>query len=296
MLSVEDEKKYILAGKIASSARAMGAKLIVPGASLLEIAETVESHIISEGGSLACPATISLNNIAAHYSPTLGDMTKINEKDTVKLDIGVHVDGFIADTAATICLDKEKKALCDCVRKALDSATKMMRPGVKTGDIGAVIQSEIESAGFNPVSNLTGHVLGKYKLHTGVSIPNVKVRSNDILEEGTVAAVEPFATDGVGFVKESGKVQIYMFKSEKPVRLMQARTVLEISKKRFNSMPFSPRWIKDISPQMQNVAIRQLVMSKALYAYPVLQESLNSTVAQAEHTVIVKDRPIVTTL
>ena len=291
----EEEKIYIHAGKIAAKARNNGAKLIVPGASALDIVESVESEIISDGGSLACPATLSINNVAAHYTPEADDKTVIGEKDVVKLDLGAHVDGFIADTATTVCLDPDKEPLNTCVKKALDEALKMIRPGINVGDIGEVIQSVITDAGFKPVSNLTGHVLGRYELHTGIGVPNIKMRSNQVLEEGMAVAIEPFATDGTGFVKESGRVQIFMFEAEKPVRLDAARKIMKLSSTRFNKMPFASRWIRDVSPQMLNFALKQLTSVKAISSYPVLQEKEGVTVTQAEHTVLVKNKPIVTT-
>ncbi|MBW6451271.1 MAG: type II methionyl aminopeptidase [DPANN group archaeon] len=295
MLSKDIEDKYILAGKIAAYARDKGKTLIVPGALAFDIVEAVEAMIIDKGGLFACPTTLSINNIAAHYTPEYGDKTIIGENDVVKLDMGVHVDGFIADTATTVCLDKDKEPMNECVKKALDEAIKAITPGVNVGYLGEIIQSVIFDAGFKPVSNLTGHVLEQYELHTGIGVPNIKMKSSKTLEDGMVVAIEPFATDGSGFVKESGHAQIFMFEVDKSIRLDAARKIMTLSKTKFNKMPFASRWIKGVSPQMINLALKQLTAIKAMASYPTLQEAKGVTVTHAEHTIIVKDKPIVTT-
>ena len=159
-----------------------------------------------------------------------------------------------------------------------------------------MIESEITSKGYRPIVNLSGHVLSSYELHSGFNIPNIKTDTRDTLEEDMVLAIEPFATDGQGLVKEISKVQIYRLVEPKPTRLDAARKILSLAKTQFHAMPFTPRWITGISPLMMDSALRQLSASNALYIYPVLKESGSGIVVQAEHTVIVKDKPIVTTM
>lgn len=286
---------YIKAGKIAANVLEKTGKKIVSGATHLDIVEHAEHMITDAGAELACPTTLSVNDIAAHYTPLAGDTTAIKEKDIVKLDIGVMINGCIADTATTICLDPQYDDMNNTAKSALQKALKLATPGTNLGDIGAVIESEITSKGYRPIVNLSGHVLSSYELHSGFNIPNIKTDTRDILEEDMVLAIEPFATDGQGLVKEISKVQIYRFVEPKPTRLDAARKILSLAKTQFHAMPFTPRWITGISPLMMDSALRQLSASNALYIYPVLKEAGSGNVVQAEHTVIVKDKPIVTT-
>ncbi len=287
---------YIRAGKIAANVLEKTGKKIVSGATHLDIVEHAEHMITDAGAELACPTTLSVNDIAAHYTPLANDTAKIQDKDTVKLDLTVMIDGCIADTAITICLDPQYDDMNNTAKSALQKALKLATPGTNLGDIGAAIESEITSNGYRPIVNLSGHVLSSYELHSGFNIPNIKTDTRDTLEEDMVLAIEPFATDGQGLVKEISKVQIYRLVEPKPTRLDAARKILSLAKTQFHAMPFTPRWITGISPLMMDSALRQLSASNALYIYPVLKESGSGIVVQAEHTVIVKDKPIVTTM
>ncbi|MFH0889803.1 MAG: type II methionyl aminopeptidase [Candidatus Aenigmatarchaeota archaeon] len=269
------------------------ALVIKPGDKLLDIADTVENEIMRKGAMPAFPANISLNEIAAHYTPTPGDEAVVKEGDLVKVDLGAHIDGYIADSAATFC--SEKSDMIVAVRNAVDAATKMMKPGIKVKDVSDAIESEIESKGFRPVNNLTGHSLDKFIFHGPVAIPNVR---NDIDYEfkiDDVFAVEPFATDGAGSVKDSEKVYIFRYFKDHNTRLQEGRQVLTLAKSDFSSLPFCERWIKGITRIKFDIAVKQLVAAGAIEAYPVLREVNKGRVAQAEHTVIIRDKPVVTT-
>ncbi len=294
-MDTETMDNYIKAGKIAAKVLNDAGKTIVSGVTCLDIVEKTEQMIKDAGAELACPTTLSINDIAAHYTPLSNDTATVKEKDTVKLDIGVMINGCIADTAKTICLDPKYDDMNNAAKSALDTVLKMATPGTNLGDIGAAIEAEITSKGYRPIVNLTGHVLSSYELHSGFNIPNIKTDTADVLEEDLVLAIEPFATDGHGSVKEINRVQIYRFIEAKPVRLDAARKILSLSRTKFHAMPFTPRWITEISPLMMDSALRQLSASNALYIYPVLKESGGGNVVQAEHTVIVRDKPIVTT-
>ena len=95
-------EKYKLAGNIAAQARNFGVDLIKPGVSFLDVANSVESKILKSGAGLAFPVNISINEIAAHFSPRHDETLVFKKGDVVKLDVGAHIDGFIADTAVTV--------------------------------------------------------------------------------------------------------------------------------------------------------------------------------------------------
>ena len=284
---------YMKAGSIANKVLEYYSKLVVPGASILDIIEKTEQKITELGAVSACPVTLSSNSIAAHDTATINDPRKISDTDIVKADLAVMIDGCIADTATTICLDPNHKDLKKTAKDAVDSAIKNAKPGTMTSEIGAIIEDIITSAGFQPIRNLTGHKLDIYKLHAGISIPNYDDGRKIEMEEGMVFAIEPFCTTGKGMIKESGSPIIFRY-IRGNTRLASARKILDLSKNKFHNMPFSKRWIQ-MNPLILDNALSNLYNSGIIECYPPLKEVSDGLVAQQEHTVIVADKPIVTT-
>ena len=292
-MNEEAMKKYILSGKINSDAKRYARKIIKPGSSLLEIAEKIEEFIKNKGGKPAFPVNLSLNNTAAHYTPEKNDATTMTEKDLLKVDIGIHIDGYISDSAFSLCFDSTHNDLIKASEKALSEAVKISVPGTKIGEIGKTIHDTITSFGFKPVSNLTGHGLGRYDVHAKYSIPNIPVNSNKTLEENDIIAIEPFATDGCGKIKESGHSSIYSLVSPKPVRSVYGRKLLKDIEE-YKTLPFAKRWI-NMNEHILEKTLNDLERQNILRSYPVLKEIDGSFVSQSEHTVIVKDNPVVIT-
>lgn len=286
--------KYIKAGEIASAARKMSKNFITPGKSILEIAEKIEKFILDSGAEMAFPVNISSNSTAAHYTPSKDDRTIINENDVVKIDIGVHVDGYIGDTAYTIVFNEKHQNLCDASRLALEAALELCTPGRQLSEISSAIESTIKNNGFSPVSNLTGHGLEQYNLHADPQIPNVKFSGDYALGEDMVIAIEPFATNGRGMIKETDNIMIFTIIGKKPVRNQDARTIMNFSEK-FGGLPFAERWIPIDSKIKIHFALRELREKGVIYDYPVLKEISGGLISQHEHTVIIRDNPIITT-
>jgi methionyl aminopeptidase len=284
-------EKYRDAGVIAAKILRQGAQGIRIGASYLDLIESIEALVHEEGAQLAFPLNLSLNEDAAHDTASPGDERVFARGDVAKLDLGVQIEGYIADTATTIDLGNNS-LLLDASEQALESAINAVRPGATAGDLGAAIQKEIESRGYRPISNLTGHGLDRYILHRPPTIPNVAVNGGVTLEEGMVFAIEPFATTGSGHVGEKTRKEIYSQISQKPVRTPSARTVLDTVKDR-KGLPFARRWLKG---KKLDITLTGLVRSQVLHVYPVLSDIPGSLVSQHEHTVIVtEDGCIVTT-
>lgn len=287
--------KYIQAGKIAKETLEYGKGLVKEGASLLEIAELIEKKIFELRGNPAFPINIGMNETAAHFTPTMQSKETIRIEDYVKLDLGVHVDGYIADTAATVRLAGKDK-LIECSEKMLEAALLLFIPGGKISEIGRIIENVAKEFGFNPVKNLTGHGLRQYDLHAGTNIYNVKNSSQKMLEEGEAYAIEPFCTAGTGFVKDSEPALIFMWLSDRPVRSIEGRKILELAKTKYTRLPFARRWLEKSFSQLKlSLALGELSQKRALHAFPQLKEVSGKPVAQAEHTVIVAKKPIVIT-
>jgi len=287
--------KYRKAGRIAAEVRTEVEKKIRPGLKLLDLANLVEGLIVKKGGGIAFPVNISLNENAAHYTPPAGDTTEIAGGDLVKVDIGVHVDGYIGDMAFTYC--SEKHPLVDAVDTILEKAIKTIRPGITVSEIGATIESAAQEQGVGLIVNLTGHTLDKFVFHGSPSIPNVKNDVGHAFKDGDVIALEPFACKTNGFIKESGGgAEIFRYLMDRPVRLTEARRILQAARDQYHELPFARRWLHEkFSPVKVAMAMRQLEGAGALESYPVLREVEGKTIAQAEHTIIVADKPVVTT-
>lgn len=287
---------YIRAGKIASEVREKSKKWVIEGAKLLEVAEKTESEIRALGGELAFPVNISLNEIAAHYTPVDNDLKVFSKEDVVKIDIGVHIGGYIADTAASIYLggDKKKAALLDASKSALENAISAIGPGVRISEISGIIEDTIRKSGYFPIANLTGHYLGRYEIHASPSIPNIRTGSKVVLKEGDVIAIEPFATDGSGEVKDAGRAMIFSFIREVSPRSDSARKIQRFAKK-LNGLPFASRNIEEPKGLLRETGLQELVSLGGLHAYPPLKEVAGGCISQAEHTVIVGDKPKVIT-
>jgi len=256
---------------------------------IFDLAEKIEKKIFDLGGKPAFPVNISINENAAHYTPDLNDIIILKEDDLVKVDIGVAVEGYIWDRAFTVCIGKETHPLIEASEKALQEALKLIKPGVKIFEISDVVEKTIAEFGFNPIRNLCGHGLEQYVQHTGPTIPNGKNTIKEEIKEGQTVAMEVFSTNGAGLVKESSPVLIYKFSQERPVRLIEARKILQKSVEDFDMLPFAKRWLSGITTGAKlELALRQLVQIGALTEYPVLKEEANGLVAQTEETVIVK--------
>ncbi len=282
---------YLRAGRIAADVLRKGAQEVKAGAEYLAVVERVEGLVLEEGALLAFPLNVSCNEDAAHDTAGTGDTRTFSAGDLVKLDLGVQVDGYIADTATTVDLGSHT-ALVAAAKTALSEAIARVKPGVQVGELGAAIQTAIEAAGYRPVVNLTGHGLARYSIHTSPSIPNFAMAGGARLEEGMVCAIEPFASTGTGHVTDRPKVEIYSQISAKPVRLPSARQIVQAVRDR-KGLPFSRRWLPVERP---DIALSTLVRSGVLHSYPVLGDRPGSLVSQAEHTVIVtSDGCIVTT-
>jgi methionyl aminopeptidase len=294
----DDElEKFKLAGKILSRVRESSKNWIKVGMPLVEIADRLEEGILELGGSLAFPANLSLNEFAAHYTPTMDDTTKFEKRDILKIDIGCHIDGYVADGAYTICFDTDKEDLAKATENAVSAALELATPGRLISEISESIENEIKALGFNPISNLSGHRLGRYIIHAEPSIPNVKIASSTRLEAGQVMAIEPFATSGKGQVIDTTNILILELADKKPTRNQEARRIISLAEK-YAGLPFAQRWIErelKISKFKLHIALKELLDNEILHAYPALREISNAPVAQTEHTVIVTNPPIVTT-
>ncbi|MEB3806114.1 MAG: type II methionyl aminopeptidase [Desulfurococcales archaeon] len=303
MSSFSDEavEKLVKAGEIAARVRDRSAGLVRSGSSAREVCEKVEELIRDMGAVPAFPCNFSVNEVAAHYTPGIDDDVKLVGMEVVKVDIGVAVDGYIADTAVTVDLSGLYERLLEASRAALERVVAIMKPNVRIYDIGRTVESTIRSYGFKPIRNLTGHTIDRWRIHAGTQIPNYPDRTtfHKRLKPGTLVAVEPFATNGRGFVREGGITNIYSYTGRRGKYKLSSieEEILQYIIDNYRTLPFTPRWLlQKFKPEEIEPAIKSLVAKGILYDYPILVEASRGMVSQFEHTfLILKDRVIVTT-
>lgn len=292
-------KKFRLSGKILRETREEMKRFVREGMPIIEICEKAEKLIREKGGNPAFPCNVSINETAAHYTSPPNNEKRIPEKSLVKVDIGVHVDGYVTDTAFTACFNPEYEILVETAEQALKAAVDHIHPGMPTSKIGGIIEGTIKNRGFKPISNLTGHSVGRYLIHAGTSIPNVPQMSLSKIKLGEVCAIEPFVTlaNAAGRVEDGTEVTIFRFLKSKSLKNPYSKQLLKHIEENFRTLPFAQRWLQGVVPKEHyREAFKELLLSKALTGYPVFIEASRKPVAQAEHTVLlVKDGCVVLT-
>ncbi len=290
-----NKEKVLKAGKIASEVREYARSFIKKDMLLIEIANKMEEKMFELGGKPAFPTCLSVNEIAAHATPAYND-SRIAE-GILKIDFGVHIEGWIADTAFSIDLEnsEENKKIIHASEEGLKAGIKLMKKGVELGEIGEAIGEKIESFGFSSIGNLSGHSVEHYILHAGVSIPNYNNKSSEVLEEG-LYAMEPFSTPGNGKVRDGKSSGIYRIVDDRNVRSQIAREILGFVVEEYQTLPFCARWLVKKFGTKALIGIKHLEENGNIHSYPELIETSGKKVAQTEHTILVeKDKIIVTT-
>jgi methionyl aminopeptidase len=283
-------EKLRLSGKILRETREEMKSFVREGMPIIEICEKAEALIRKKGAKPAFPCNVSVNEIAAHYTSPPDDTARIPEQSVVKVDIGAHVDGYLTDTAVTVCFNTEYKGLVEAAERALKAAVENIQPEMSTSKLGSIIETTIKSRGFKPVSNLTGHQVGRYVVHTGTSLPNVSQLSFSKIKLGGVYAIEPFVTlpKAAGRVENGDEVTIFRFLKSRSVQNPHAKQLLKYIEDSFRTLPFAERWLKDVVAQeYHKEAFHELLRSKTLMQYPIFVEASGKMVAQAEHTVLI---------
>jgi methionyl aminopeptidase len=282
------------AGKLAAAVRDTAAKMTKPGASVIDICMAADDMIREAGAYPAFPINVSINNAAAHYTGQPGDKLLIPDRGVVKIDAGVHIDGYIADTAESVDLDGSFGDLVQSTIDATDTAIKIIRPGTSTGALGGVIQGVIEKAGFQPIRELSGHQVDRYVVHAGKTIPCVGDFKGDTVELGETYAIETFASTGPGHIHADFNT-ITIFRAA-PIRTRArskaARKVLSAAIHDFGGMPFAERWLTQTGLSRLEAArgLRELQNSGGIIEYHVLNaHTPDDIVSQHEHTMIIKE-------
>ncbi|EXJ86156.1 methionyl aminopeptidase [Capronia coronata CBS 617.96] len=305
-------QEYRQAAEVHRQVRKWAHANIKPGMTLTEIAEGIEDGTraltghqgLEEGDNIIAgvgfPTGLSINHIAAHYTPNAGNKWVLGEQDVMKVDFGVHVNGRIVDSAFTVAFDPKYDNLLAAVKDATNTGIREAGIDVRVCDIGAAIQETMESYEVDldgktyqvkPIRNLNGHDIVQHCIHGGKSVPIVKGGDQTKMEEGEIFAIETFGSTGRGYVVDDLEVSHYALHGDAPnvpLRVQSARSLLNVIKKNFGTLPFCRRYLDRLGQDKYLLGLNNLVGSGIVEAYPPLVDVKGSYTAQFEHTILLR--------
>lgn len=293
-MNAKESANAIKAGSIAKEAVAYARTIVKKDVLLIEIADSIEKKIIDLGGKPAFPVNLSINEIAAHATPAYNDTGRAH--GLLKVDLGVHIDGSVADTAFSVDLEgsKHNKELIASAESALAAAILVAQKKSSLSQIGAAIERVAHEKGFTPVHNLSGHSISTYDLHAGVTVPNYDNGDTTLLENG-MYAIEPFITSGHGSVRDGKTSGIFQLTKPGAVRDPIAREILHYIGEEYQTLPFCSRWIYRKFGTRGLIGLKRIEEAGLLHGYPYLVESSGAVVAQAEHTIFIQGKDVTVT-
>ncbi len=295
------QEDILSAGKIVSKVREETQKKVLLGSDFLSIVEFAEKRILELDGGIAW-VQINDTTTAAHFSPTKHNNPICQAGDLIKVDIGVHINGFIADTAFSVAIpttDKEiqqkNELLIQTSKESLEKALSIAHTGCTLQELGIAQMSPAKEKGLTTITNLGGHSIGQYKVHSGLTIPTYDNGDATKLEEDLMIAIEPFITDGESLIKESGEATVFMQAINRQTRNPYGRKILQFIKSR-QGLPFATKDLeKEFGESVTRVGLRDLLQQGIIKGYPPLVSKSGNAIAQTEHSVLVKERSIVYT-
>ncbi|KAK4127272.1 peptidase M24A, methionine aminopeptidase [Parathielavia appendiculata] len=285
-----------------------------PGQSLQDIAQGIEDSVralldnagLEPGDGLKSgmgfPTGLCLNHQVAHYTPNPGQKTVVLEQqDVLTVDFGVHVNGWILDSAFTMAFDPTYDNLLAAVKDATNTGVKTAGIDVRISDVSAAIQEvmesyEVEIRGktyrVKPVRNLSGHNIKQYRIHGGKSIPFVKTRDQTKMEEGEVFAIETFGTTGRGYIVDDVGVYGYGLNHDAPLRvpvpLSSAKGLHKTIRENFGTLVFCRRYLERLGVDKYLAGMNCLVQQGVVEEYVPLMDVKGSYSAQFEHTFLLR--------
>ncbi|KIR77502.1 methionine aminopeptidase, type II [Cryptococcus gattii EJB2] len=306
------------AGEVHRQVRAYAQKAIKPGMTMTEIANLIEDGtraVVEENGfesGIGFPTGLSVNEVAAHYTPNPGDKQVLQQHDVMKVDFGVHVNGRIVDSAFTMSFEPTWDKLLEAVKDATNTGIREAGIDVRMCDIGEAIQEVMESYEVEvngkvypvkSISNLNGHSITPYTIHGGIgtrpgkSVPIVKQHGSDKdetkMEEGEYFAIETFGSTGRGRVIEEGACSHYALNPAAPEKYQghhqSAKSLLASVKRNFGTLPFCRRYLDHVGEKNYLLALNTLVREDFIADYPPLVDPQpGAMTAQFEHTILLR--------
>lgn len=291
-------------GSLTREIRKEVSQMIGVGVDIKTLINFIEKKIFATGNFPSFPAMVSVNDMAAHYT-VYHEGYCLQKGDVIKVDFGISREGFITDNAFTVEVDSnEYQDLIESAKACLDAAIERAEIGCSMHDIGQVVYDVAKQRGFNTIHNLSGHQIGPYVLHYGLSVPSFPNEDMQKIENSQQFAIEPFVTTGEPRIKAIRPSNILHLKQTKPVRDPIAMKILKHIKTHFPKLPFSKRWlveseaitlgavgggIKGYDFKKVNYGVSVLKKYGLLYEYDELGTVDGAIVAQFEDCVVFED-------
>lgn len=282
-----------------------------PGIKLIDIAKIIEmityelstqNKSINKG--IGFPVGLSLNGCAAHFHPSPTDTTILTNSDIIKIDFGTEANGWIIDSAFTICFDQKFNNLLEAVKEATETGIKNAGIDVNICDWGCMIQEVMESneiildgvtCPIKSISNLGGHNIIKGIIHGGMFLPTTNMKSTFPstyrFKEG-VYAIETFGSTGSNIATELGESTLYRINpntlnSINNLKLNSTKQLCNKIYSSFKTLPFTDRYVDLFNINNFKSHLNILTNNNLIHSYPPLCVGLKDYTAQYEHTVYI---------
>jgi len=304
--------KYKLAAEIANKALDTVTKAAVPGARVAVLCEMGDRFILDAVSKIykdkkvtkgvGFPTCVSINNIVGSFSPLKDDPATLADGDVVKIDLGVHVDGYLAQVAHTVVLSNppitgRKADVLAAVHTAAEATIRLMKPGVSNGAITDVIDKVAKQFKVSTVQGVYSHQVKRFEIDAekviANNIPDVPLtgdqKTKDCkLEVNEVWALDIVMSTGTGKpVQASDRTTVFKRAPEEQYKLKMkaSRAVLAEISTKFPTFPFSMRAL-EFDEKKAKFGIVECYKHGLVESYPVLTEKEGDFVAHVKFTAL----------
>lgn len=300
--------KYKTAAEIVNKALQLVISECKPKAKIVDLCEKGDAFIREQTGSvyknakkkiekgIAFPTCVSLNNVVCHFSPLASDESVLAENDVVKIDLGCHIDGFIAVVAHTHVLQEgpvtgKAADVIAAANTAAEVALRLVRPGKKNKDVTEAIQKVAAAYDCKIVEGVLSHQLKQFVIDGNkvvLSVGNPETRVDDAeFEENEVYAVDIVTSTGEGKPKLLDEKQTTIYKravdKNYHLKMKASRFIFSEISQKFPIMPFTARALEE---KRARLGLVECMNHDLLQPYPVLHEKPGDIVAHIKFTVL----------
>lgn len=303
--------KYKNAAEIANKALAAVIPLAIPGAKIVDLCEKGDNLITELSGNVfknakkkiergvAFPTCISVNSTVCHFSPLQGDETVLAEGDMVKIDLGVHIDGFIAVVAHTLVLHAPDAPITGraadvlaAANTAAEVAIRLVRPGKKNKEVTEALQKVAAAYDCKVVEGVLSHQMKQFVIDANkvvLSVSNTETRVDEFeFEENEVYSIDVVMSTGEGKPRllDERETSVYKRAIDRSysLKMKASRAIFSEINTKFAVMPFTARSLEE--KRGARLGLVECVNHELLQPYPVLHEKPGDLVAHFKFTVL----------
>lgn len=303
--------KYRLAGDLANKTLTHVISLCKAGAKIVDICESGDKYITDECGKIykgkkvekgiGFPTCVSVNNVVGHFSPLGGDTRELKVGDVAKIDLGIHIDGYIAVAANTIVVGADGESKADITGKVADVvlaahtaaelAIRMIKPGAKNTALTDMFSKVASEFGVSPLGGVLSHQMTRFLIDGEkviISKSDVDQKVDEFeFEPNTVFAIDIVMTSGEGKPKEiDERTCVYKRAIDETYQLKMkaSRAILSDIDARFPTFPFT---IRSMDEKTVRFGIVECAKHGLVHGYPVLYEKEGEVLAHLKFTCLI---------